>query len=67
MTLLKIAAVVGAGFLLTTAPALAGRAVPTRVQLAKSQPQVEQIRYRRNVDARQKEKFDRFRERHGRD
>jgi tetrahydromethanopterin S-methyltransferase subunit F len=49
MTLLKIAAVVGAGFMLMTAPALAGLASPAHPQWVKPDSQVEQIRYRRNI------------------
>jgi hypothetical protein len=49
MTLLKVAAIVGAGLILTAAPALAGLASPGVPQLVRPDSQVEQIRYRRSV------------------
>jgi hypothetical protein len=49
MTLLKVAAILGAGLVLTTAPALAGLTSPIGLQRVKPDAQFEQIRYRRNV------------------
>ena len=49
MTLMKVAAIVGAEIILATAPALAGPTSPARPQWVMPDPQVEQIRHRRNV------------------
>jgi hypothetical protein len=49
MNRIRVAAIVGAGMMFVTAPALAGVASVAGSQLAKPDSQVEQIRYRRNV------------------
>ncbi|WP_174556547.1 hypothetical protein [Bradyrhizobium canariense] len=49
MTLLKVAAIVGTGLILTAAPALAGLVSPAAPQVMKPDSQIEQIRYRRSV------------------
>jgi hypothetical protein len=49
MTLLKVAAIVGSGLILATAPALAGLASPAGPRLVEPHSQVEQNRSRRNM------------------
>ncbi len=49
MTSTRVAAIVGAGMMCMTAPALAGVTSMAGPQLVKPDSQVEQIRYRRNL------------------
>jgi hypothetical protein len=49
MTPLKVAAIVEAGIIRATAPALSGPISPARPQWVKPGSQAEQTRYRRNV------------------
>jgi hypothetical protein len=49
MNCIQVAAIVGAGMMFVTAPALAGVASVAGSQLAKPDSQVEQVQYRRNV------------------
>jgi hypothetical protein len=49
MTQLKIAAIVVVGSIVATAPAVAGMASPTGLQLVRLSSQIEQSRYRRSV------------------